>query len=97
MSRKISISQKTLLSPVDIRKAVDDIFADLTDRYTLKGKWRGEKTFIISGEGISGDLTISNGSVDVKMIVCGALSAFIQIIETQVRQKLRIHLGVKPH
>lgn len=94
MSRKISINQKTTLPLENIQKTVDGVFADLTATYSLKGEWQGEKTFVISGQGLTGELAIGDNSINVNITICGVLSAFTPTIESHVKQKLRTHLSI---
>lgn len=93
MAKTIEISQKTTLSPDQVRQAVTDVVTELMDKYTLSGGWQGARTYVISGQGIFGDLKIRDGSVDVKITVSGVLCPFVQMIEDSVKKKLATHLA----
>jgi putative polyhydroxyalkanoate system protein len=93
MASTIKISQPTTLPNDQIRSAVDQVFAELSQKYTLTGKWKNDKDFIISGEGIIGRLEIFEESVEVMVTLGGILGAFSKMIESQIQENLRNHLA----
>lgn len=93
MASIIEISQPTALSHNQVRTAVDNVFKDLSSKYTLTGEWRSDRLFIINGQWITVRLEILESSVEVTISLSGMLSSFSKMIESQVRENLRIHLA----
>lgn len=93
MSSTIEISQTTTLPNDQIRSAVDQVFDELKQKYTLTGSWKNPALFIISGEGIMGRLEIFDRSVAVTITLGGILAAFSKMIESQIQENLRNHLA----
>jgi len=93
MASTIKISQPTTLPNDQIRSAVDQVFNELIQKYTLTGYWKNEKLFVINGEGIIGRLEIFEKSVEVTVTLGGILGAFSKMIESQIRENLRNNLA----
>ncbi len=84
----IDLKRAHRLPPDEVKKRIENVAADLAQRYGLKWRWHDEKTLRFEGSGVKGELTRSDGEVGVRVDLPFLLRALKGKIVERINQKM---------
>lgn len=75
----------------EARRRIDEVAAELEDRFSLTTQWRGDN-LEISGTGIKGQVTVTDRTVELYLKLGFALAIMEGPIRSAIEQNLDEHL-----
>jgi putative polyhydroxyalkanoate system protein len=89
---KIAISQPHALPVEAARKAVEDMAAKLTEKFSLESSWVGD-ALTFSGSGVKGLIELLPGQVQVTAELGFPVSMMKGMVESEIQRVLKEKLG----
>ena len=75
----------------EARRRIDEVAAELEDRFSLTTQWQGDR-LAISGTGIKGQVTVTDHDVELYLKLGFALAIMEGPIRSAIEQNLDDHL-----